>query len=216
MEFKITGDCIRNVETYSFEIKDMRNSSDTYYKVSVTKASYVNLYVAKFENKIHCGLIAKNEFKVGENSFGFLVAHLLPADNQSYLSCSFFNSVDKCYDVLKKVYGNGVCLEEFIHSSETLCKTSFEAISKLLEKTCKKKFIIDISKMKPKDWITGMNCLKFMDQFCIDFSIQYDDGFKENLVNSLKQENKYNLNEEVRNWCSLDTDKAWNYLNGRL
>ena len=28
--------------------------------------------------------------------------------------------------------------------------------------------------------------------FCIDFSIQYDDGFKENLVDSLKQENKNN------------------------
>ena len=215
MKFKITADCIRNVETYSFEMKDMLDSSNTYYKVSVTKASYVNLYVAKFENKIHCGLIVKNVFKVGENSFDFLVAHLLPASGQSYLSCSFFNSISDCYDVLKNVYGNK-CLEEFINSSETLCKTSFKFIPNLLEKTCKKKFIVDVSSMKPADWITGMNCLKFMDQFCIDFSIQYDDGFKKNLVDSLKQENKNNTNEEVKKWCSLDTDKAWNYLNGRF
>jgi hypothetical protein len=70
--------------------------------------------------------------------------------------------------------------------------------------------------MRPEDWISGMNCLKFMDQFCTDFSIQYDDGFKKELADSLKKDNKYSEREEVRDWCLLDTETAWNHLNGRF
>ena len=78
MKFKIEDENqIQNVETYSFEVKSPIDQ--TFNKVSVTRASFVNLYVAKHGNKIHCGLIARNDFQVENknSSFWLWISYLI-------------------------------------------------------------------------------------------------------------------------------------------
>jgi len=94
MNFKIEDECqIRNIEARSVEIK---NSTDqNFYKLSVTRASYVHLYVAKHGNKIHCGLIGRNDYLVGDKIFKFLVIDLMPnlETKKSYIRCDFYGRI---------------------------------------------------------------------------------------------------------------------------
>jgi len=85
MKFKIEDENqIQNVETYSFEVKSPIDQ--TFNKVSVTRASFVNLYVAKHGNKIHCGLIARNDFQVENknSSFWLWISYLIVLKILSY------------------------------------------------------------------------------------------------------------------------------------
>jgi hypothetical protein len=214
----------QDIETYSFEVKV--NVEQKFYKVSVTRGSFVKLCVAKHGTQIHCGLIVRNDFQVENKKFKFfqvenkkfkfLVVDLLPHDNISYIRFNFCNTFESCKDTLKKVFPNNACGEDFLSSEEILCTTGFQVIKNLVTNSCNEKFICDMSQKKPQDWVEGMNCLKFMDMFCRDFKVTIPLDFKEKLTKTAKTSFANNTIQEIQDWISFDTETSWNYLCGRF
>ena len=141
MEFSIYNKTYyRKLKTSSIQVfKDGQ-----FYRIRVATISSVNIYAASMDNKLHCGVVFFNNFRIGKTkNFKYCLMHLIPSDKSSVLNIRFENDIKKLEEILKTYakWGALRVYNQYLFSSGLFyTEKGFEVLETLVQLVCNKNF----------------------------------------------------------------------------
>jgi hypothetical protein len=181
---------LRNYEIFSVEIAN----SKLFEKIEVTRPSLIQICIAyDSQNRIHCGIIVKNDFQVEKSPFTFAVIHLLPISRRVKIVVHFRNNLEDCKRCLACVYGNSQFLDKFLLSELTENKKPFKILQPWVERTLDREFVLSLTETNRDEYFNGTNCLKFVESFSRAFEYTISSDFSDELKKILLSKSKIDV-----------------------
>jgi hypothetical protein len=184
---------LRNYEIFSVEIAKLENAK-IFEKIEVTRPSLIQICIAYDSmNRIHCGIIVKNDFQVEKSPFSFAIIHLLPIAHRVKIVVHFRNDLEDCKRCLACVYGNSQFLDKFLLSELTENNKPFKVLQPWVERTLDREFVLSLTETNRDEYFNGTNCLKFVESFSRAFDYTISSDFSDDLKKILLSKSKIDI-----------------------